>query len=169
MNSKQVVAAASAVLLLVILIYPALSSGSLSISLKSTGISKADHVYVIVKDVWAHRAGQSQSQGWELVFNMTKTLDLVSLVNSPDVIKGNAPAATYDALRLDVSNVTWVYNGTSSNLQLESTQWSSNIDFTVKSSQDLPLIMMVNGRSEILQGENFFTASLNATLANNGP
>ena len=77
-------------------------------------------MYVIIKDVWAHRAGQSQSQGWELVFNTTKTLDLVSLVNSPDVIKGNAPVATYDALRLDVSNVTWVYNGTSSNLQLES-------------------------------------------------
>jgi hypothetical protein len=167
MNSKQVVAAASAILLLVILIYPALSSGSLSISLKSTSISKADHVYVIIKGVWAHRAGQSQSQGWELVYNTTKTLDLVSLVNSPDVIKGNAPVATYDALRLDVSNVTWVYNGTSSNLQLESTQLSSSIDFTVKTSQDLSLI--VNGGSEILQGEKFFTATLNATLANDGP
>lgn len=169
MNSKQVIAAASAILLLVILIYPALSSGSLSISLKSTSISNADHVYVIIKDVWAHRAGQSQSQGWELVFNMTQTLDLVSLVNSPDMIKGNAPVATYDALRLDVSNVTWVYNGTSSSLQLESMQWSSSIDFTVKSSQDLPLIMVVNGGSEILQGEKFFTATLSATLANNGP
>ena len=169
MNSKQVVAAASAILLLVILIYPALSSGSVSISLKSTSISKADHVYVIIKDVWAHRAGQSQSQGWELVFNTTKTLDLVSLVNSPDVIKGNPPVATYDALRLDVSNVTWVYNGTSSNLQLESTQLSSSIHFTVKTSQDLPLIMVVNGGSEILQGEKFFTATLNATLANDGP
>jgi hypothetical protein len=168
MNSKQVVAAVSVVILLVILIYPALSSGSLSISLKSESIPKADHVYITLKDVWTHRAGQSQSQGWELVFNTTKSVDLTSLVNSPDVIKGNAPVATYDALRVDLSNVTWVFNGTSSNLQLESNQLISNIGFTVRSSQDLPLIMVIVGRSETLQGQRFFAATLNATLAN-GP
>ena len=168
MNSKQVVAAVSAVILLIILIYPALSSGSLSISLKSTTIPDADHVYLTINDLWAHRAGQSQSQGWELVFNSTKTVDLVSLVNSPDVIRGVAPTGTYDALRLDVSNVTWVYNGTTSDLQLESTQLNTRIDFTAKASQDLPLIMVVNARSEILQGQRFFTATLNVTLANNG-
>jgi len=166
MNSKQVVAAVSVVILLVILIYPALSSGSLSISLKSESIPEADHVYITIMDVWAHRTGQSQSQGWELVFNTTKTVDLTALVSSPDVIKGNAPAATYDALRLDVSNVTWVFNKTSSNLQPESNQLISSIDFTVKSSQDLPLIIVIVGRSEILQGQRFFAATLNATLAN---
>jgi hypothetical protein len=164
-NSKQVVAAISVVILLLILIYPALSSGSLSISLKSESIPEADHVYVTIKEVWAHRAGQSESQGWELVFNTTKSVDLVSLVNSSDMIKGNAPTAAYDALRVDVSNVTWVFNGTSSNLQPESNQLSSSIDFTVKSSQDLPLIMVIVGRSEILQGQRFFAATLNATLA----
>jgi hypothetical protein len=168
MNSKQLVAAASAVILLVILIYPALSSGSLSISLKSTIIPDADHVYLTINQLWAHRAGQSQSQGWELVVNSTKTVDLVAIVNSPDVMRGVAPAAGYDMLRLDVSNVTWVYNGTTSDLQLESRQLSSNIDFTAKASQDLPLIMVVNARSEILQGQKFFSATVNVTLADNG-
>ena len=169
MNSKQVVAAVSAIILLVIVIYPALSSGSLSISLKSASIANADHVYVRIDDVWGHRVGQSQSQGWELLLNTTTTVDLVSLVTSPDVIKGNAPVASYDSLRLDVSNVTWVYNGTSTNLQLESRQLSSSIDFTVKSSQNLPLVVVVNGRSETLQGQKYFAATLTATLASNGP
>jgi hypothetical protein len=168
MNSKQVVAAISVVVLLVILIYPALSSGSLSISLESKSIPAADHVIITITNVWAHRTGQIQSQGWELVFNTTKSVDLMSLVSSPDVIKGNAPVATYDTLRVDVSNVTWVFNGTSSNPQLESGQLTSSIDFTVRSSQDLPLILVIVGRSEILQGQRFFAATLNATLAN-GP
>ena len=166
MNSKQVVAAISVVILLVMLIYPALSSGSLSISLKSTSIPQADHVFVTINGVWAHRAGQSQSQGWELVFNTTETLDLMSLATSPNIIKGDAPVATYDTLRIGVSNVTWVFNGTSSNLQLESDQLSSSIDFTVRSSQNLPLIIVIVGRSEILEGQRFFAATLNTTLAN---
>jgi len=168
MNSKQVVAGISVVMLLVILIYPALSSGSLSISLESKSIPKADHVIITITGIWAHREGQIQSQGWELVFNSTKSVDLMSLVTSPDVIKGNAPTATYDTLRVDVSNVTWVFNGTSNNLQLESEQLTSSIEFTVRSSQDLPLILVIVGRSEILQGQRFFAATLNATLAN-GP
>jgi hypothetical protein len=168
MNSKQVVAAISVVMLLVILIFPALSSGSLSISLESKSIPEADHVIITITGIWAHRAGQIKSQGWELVFNSTKSVDLMSLVASPDVIKGKAPAAAYDTLRVDVSNVTWVFNGTSSYLQLESDQLTSSIDFTVRSSQELPLIIVIVGRSEILQGQRFFAATLNATLPN-GP
>lgn len=166
MNFKQVVAAISLVLLLVILIYPALSSGSLSISLQSKSIPAADHVLITITSVWAHRAGQIPSQGWELVFNTTRSVDLTSLVSSPDMIKGEAPVATYDTLRIDVSNVTWVFNGTSSNLQLESGQLTSNIDFTVRSSQELPLTIVIAGRSDILQGQRFFAATLNATLTN---
>jgi hypothetical protein len=166
MNSKQVVAAISAIILIVILIYPALSSGSLSISLKSTNIPDANHVFVTIKSLWAHRTGQNQNQGWELVFNSTENVDLTSLVNSPEVINGKAPVAAYDTLRVDLSNVTWVFNGTSSNLQLESDQLSSSLDFTVRSSQDLPLIIVIVGRSEILQGQRFFAATLNASLSN---
>ena len=168
MNSKQVVAAISVVVLLVILIYPALSSGSLSISLESKSIPKATRVIVTITGIWAHRAGQLNSQGWESVYNSTKSVDLMSLVTSPDVIKGNAPAAAYDTLRVDVSNATWVFNGTSSNLQLESDQLTCSIDFTVRASQELPLIIVLVGRSEILQGQRFFAATLNVTLAN-GP
>jgi len=166
MNSKQVLAAFSVFVLLVILIYPALSSGSLSISLESKSIAKADHVMITITGIWAHREGQAESQGWELVVNSTRSLDLMSLVNSPVVIKGNAPAAVYDTLRIDVSNVTWVFNGTSTNLQLESDQLTSSIYFTVGSSQNLPLIVVIIGRSEVLQGQRFFEASLNATLSN---
>jgi len=165
MNSKRVVAAISLVLLLVILIYPALASGSLSISFKSTSIPQADHVFITIKDVWAHRSGQGQDQGWELVYNKTETLDLISLVTSPNMIKGNAPVAVYDTLRVDITNATWVFNGTSNNLQLESEQLTSNIDFSVRSSQDVPLTILIVARSETLSGQRFFAATLNATLA----
>jgi len=166
MNSKRIVAVISVVVLLIILVYPALASGSLSISLKSTSIPKADHVFLTIKDVWAHRAGQGQDQGWELVYNTTVTVDLKSLVTSPNMIKGNAPVAAYDTLRVDISNVTWVFNGTSSNLQIESNQLTSSLDFAVQSSQNVPLIVVIAGRSDVLDSQRFFAATLNATIAN---
>ena len=164
MNSKQIFAAISAMILLVMVFYPPLASGSLSISLKSATIADADHVYMTIDDIWGHRQGQSQSQGWELLFNTTTTIDLVSIATSPRFLKGSVPIAIYDSIRVDVSNVTWAYNGTSSNLQLESRQLTASIHFAVKSSQDLPLIVVVSARSETLQGQKYFTATLNATI-----
>ena len=79
MNSKQVVSAVSVVVLLVILLYPTLSTGAVSMTLKSNKIGNADHVYVTLRDVWAHQTGQSESQGWRILSNTSKTLDLVSM------------------------------------------------------------------------------------------
>ncbi len=91
-NSKQIVAAVSAFVLLVILVYPALSTGTVSIILRSTNIENADHVYVSVGEVWVHRLGQSSSDGWELVSNQSQTVDLVSCGElGRDIRKGAGP------------------------------------------------------------------------------
>jgi hypothetical protein len=165
MSSKQVVAAISVVALLVILVYPALSTGNVSLALKANRIPNADHVYIKVKSVWVHQAGQSSDQGWELIFNSSLTIDLMTLVNDSQLIKGIAPVANYDSMRFDVSNVTWTYHGTSTPIQLESTQLIAHIDFRVTASRDIPLSVVVTGRSDVLQGQTFFLATLVATLS----
>ena len=164
MNSKQVVSAVSVVVLLVILLYPTLSTGAVSMTLKSNKIGNADHVYVTLRDVWAHQTGQSESQGWRILSNTSKILDLVSLQTTAVLIDGKLPAGMYDSVRVDLANATWVYAGRITVLQLESTQLSSKLDFTVTASRSVPLTLMVGGFQETLQGQRFLSASLNASL-----
>ena len=166
MNLKQIIAAISVLALLIILIYPALATGTVSIMLRSSKIANADHVYITVNDVWVHGARQGSGQGWELLSNTSRRFDLMSLVNSSEMMKGAAPVGSYDSVRFDISNATWLFNGTTNNMQLESGQLVSNIDFTCRASGEQVLTVVVNARTETLQGQRYFAATLNATLSN---
>ena len=164
MNSKQIVGIVGVIALLVILIYPAFATGSISVVVRSSSISNADHIYVIIDDVWAHRAGQVSPAGWELVWNKSSTVDLVSLANSTLTLgKGTVSAAQYDVVKLDVGNVTWVYNKTTTPLQVESTEIPTNIEFNVVAGKMSTVTLVLTGHVETLQGTKFFVTQLNAT------
>jgi len=159
MNSKQVAGGISLIVLLAILAYPALSTGTVAVSLRSLVNVTADHVYVTVRDVWAHQNGQSQSQGWKLLTNISRTVDLVSLRNVPLLISGQMPVGSYDSIRADFANVTLVSRGTSTAMQLDSGRLSYNVDFRVQAGKSLPLTMTLGG--QILQGQKVFSMTLN--------
>ena len=164
MNSKQVVGILGIFALLVVLIYPAFAIGSISVVVGSSNISKADHVYVVINDVWAHRAGQASPAGWELVWNKSTTVDLVSLANSTLPLgKGSVSAVQFDMVKIDVGNVSWVYNKTTTLLEVESTEIPTNIAFSVTPGKVSTITLVLTGHEEALQGTKFFVTELNAT------
>lgn len=168
MNSKQVVAAVSLAMLLTILIYPTLSSGTVTVTIKySKTVSNADHAYVSLKAVWAHQNGQSDSQGWKLLSNTSKLLDLATAQGSTIEIVGKLPAGRYDSVRVDLANATWVAGGTITQLQLESSQMNSKIDFTMTASKGLNLTLTIGGSQETLQGQKYLSATLKVALTEN--
>ncbi len=168
MNSKQVVAAISVVALLVILVYPTFATGTISVQVRSTMVDKADHVYVTFTRMWAHQKGQPDPGAWKLVFNQSQTVDLVSVENSAKVLtKGQVSVFNYDMIRLEISNVTWVFNKTTTNLPTEASQLSTNLDFTIIAGKESSITMIVSGHQEIIGSTKFFAASLNATLTSN--
>ena len=166
-NSKQIVAAVSAFLLLVILAYPALSTGTVSIILRSTNIENADHVYVSVGEVWVHRLGQSSSDGWELVSNQSQTVDLVSVESSAVTFaKGQVPVGGYDGIKMTISNVTWVFNKTTTSLSVQIPQLQTNLDFTAQAGRDSAISVVLTGQSEMLGGgADFFIPNITANLS----
>lgn len=164
MNSKQIVGVLGLIVLLVILIYPAFATGSVSVIIRSSSFQNADHVYVTINSVWAHRAGQSSPAGWELILNVSKTVDLTQLASSSAILGGGSiPAANYDMVRLNVGNVTWAYNKTTTPLQVESTDLPSNVEFSVVSGKTSTITLVLTGSQEVLQGSKFFVSQLNAT------
>jgi glycine cleavage system aminomethyltransferase T len=152
-------------MLLVILVYPALATGTVSILFRSEAISKADHVYVNIGNFWAHRSGRTSSEGWELIINQTQTLDLVSLQSTTlQFGKGQISLGSYDSVRMDISNVTWVFNKTTTKLQVQFSQIEASLGFTVQAGKELPVTVMLSGHQEDISGINYFLTSANATL-----
>jgi hypothetical protein len=164
-DSKQIVAAVSVVILIVILVYPAVSTGNVTVLLRSAKIDQADHVYVTVSSVWAHRQGQPVSNAWQLVSNMTETVDLVSLENTTlTSAKQLVPVGGYDSVRIDISNVTWVFNKTTTRLSVQSSQVETNLDFTAQAGQDATITLVLSGHMEEISGTQLFVSKLSATL-----
>jgi len=164
-NSKQLLAAISVVLLIVVLVYPAVTTGTVAVMIKSSKLEEADHVYVSVTKVWAHRKGQEGSIGWELISNETKQVDLTTLENaSAPLIDGQISVSNYDAIKIELSNVTWVFNSTVTKLQISSTQLQAAVDFTVQAFRETALVITLAGRREASGPLEFFVPSLEVSL-----
>jgi hypothetical protein len=160
-NSKQVLAAVSVVVLVFILVYPALSTGTLAVSIGSAKIQKADHVYVTVDSVWAHTSGGA----WKLVSNSTEKVDLVSLENSTKLLgTGQIPTGTYDSVRIMVSNVTWVFNKTTTVIGIASPEIDGSLEFTVGASRATSILILVSSRQELIADSEYYTGTMNATV-----
>jgi hypothetical protein len=164
-NSKQIVAAISAVVLVIILVFPAVSVGTVSVSLASSRISKADHVYITIDRVFAHPKGQASDAGWVIVSNQSVSADLVSVQNSSRFLgSGQIASGDYDSIRIEVSNATWVFNKTTTNLGIASPEIEGTIDFTVGASKPTTILVTVYPQEELIANSEYFTGTLNATL-----
>lgn len=166
MNSKQVVAALSVVLLLVILIYPAVSTGNISVIIGGIKIDKADHVYVTVGGLWVHERGQSNATGWKLVSNQSQTVDLISLENlTKPLATSQISVARYDSFRVSLSNVTWVFNKTATSLLTASSNLDATLEFTLVAGRALTINILLGGHQEVIGASKFFQATMTVTVS----
>jgi hypothetical protein len=159
------VAAVSVVILVIILVYPAVSTGSVSVSLRSTRINRADHVYVTIDSIWAHPKGKASGGAWRTVSNQSVNVDLVSLENSAKFLAtGQIPSGDYDSIRIEVSNVTWVFNKTTAVLGIASPQIDGTLDFTVGAGKGTAVLIALSSQQELIANSEYFTGTMNATL-----
>jgi hypothetical protein len=164
-NSKQVVAAISAIVLVIILVYPAVSVGTVSVVLASTRIKKADHVYITIDSIWAHPKGQATGGGWVLISNQSLSTDLVSLENSSRFLaSGQISSGDYDSIRIEVSNVTWVFNKTRTTVGVASPDIDGSVDFSVGAARTASILITLSSQEELIASSEYFTGTMNATL-----
>ena len=165
MNSKQVVAGVAVVVLIVILVYPSVSTGTVSVSIRAASIGKADHVYVKIGGIWAHPTNQAGA-GWTSVVNQSETIDLVTLQNSSKFLgKGQIASGQYDQVRIEVTNVTWVFNKTTKNLGITSPELQAPLDFAVGTGSGASITLTITGQEQLIANSDYFTGTLTATLA----
>jgi hypothetical protein len=165
-NSKQIVAALSVVALAIIIIYPAVSTGAIIIRLTAVKPENAEHAYVTVNGVWVHQKGQSSIEGWKLVYNLTQTIDLVHPENSSKILPSvQLSVSSYDAIRVQVSDVSWVFNKNNTRLVPEPSQLSAKIEFTVQAGKESTLTLLIGGHREDISGTGAFIGALTVTAS----
>jgi hypothetical protein len=163
-NSKQIVAALSVVALVVIIIYPAASTGTIVIRLTSTKLESAEHAYVTINGIWVHQKGHSSIEGWKLVYNLTQTIDLVHPENSSKTLPGmQLSVSSYNAVKIQLSDVSWISNKNNTRLVAEPSQLSANIDFTVQAGKESTLSLLISGHREDTSGTGVFIGALTVT------
>lgn len=78
--------------------------------------------------------------------------------------KGQVSLGDYDIIRIEISNVTWVFNKTTTKLEVESSQVQSQLDFTVQAGRESLITLVMTGYQQEIRGTNFFVPSLTAAL-----
>jgi hypothetical protein len=78
--------------------------------------------------------------------------------------KQQIPVGGYDSIRMELSNVTWVFNGTTSRLSVESPQIQAKLGFTAQTGRELTIILVLSGQMKDVSGTKFYVSNLNATL-----
>lgn len=139
--------------------------GTVSVSLRSAAITKADHVYVTIDSVWLHPKGQASGEGWKVLSNQSVNMDLVSLENSTNLLgTGQIASGDYDSIRIEVSNVTWVFNKTTAPLGIASPEIDGTLDFTVGAGKGANVLITLTSQQQLIANSEYYTATLSATL-----
>src|SRR5208337_3827409 len=86
-------------------------------------------------------------------YTTTQVLDLVSLENSTNPLAtSKLSVGSYDSVRVVVSNVTWVFNQTTTKLLTASPNLDSSIEFTVATDKNLSITILLGGHQETTGG-----------------
>ncbi len=80
--------------------------------------------------------------------------------------KGQVPVGGYDGIKMTISNVTWVFNKTTTSLSVQIPQLQTNLDFTAQAGRESTISVVLTGQSEMLGGgAKFFIPNITANLS----
>ena len=129
MRAKQIVAVIVLLVVALLIGVPPFLNGGAKMTLSSTTSVNADHLYVTIGEISAHRTDLSGTSAWQSVSNMSTVVDLTRANMSETVALGNLPLGQYDTVRVRVTNATVIINGTSQKVQLDSRLFTVPVSF----------------------------------------
>jgi len=160
MRPKQILAVAVLLFVAFLIVYPPMASGSVAVALSSSSSLTAEHVYVTIAEISAHRAETSEASGWSSVSNRTTQVDLVAVNSTQSVALGSLPLGQYDTIRIRVSNATVVANGASKKAQLSSNVFTASVSFMIQLGGQAHVLLKVTSGLD----ESTGTATLNLSF-----
>lgn len=99
-----------------------------------------------------------------MVSNQSVSIDLISVENSTQLLgAGQVPSGDYDSIRIEVSNVTWVFNKTTTPLGIASPEIDGTLDFTIGAGKSTNVLITLNSQQQLIANSEYYTATMIAT------
>jgi hypothetical protein len=143
MRARRIIAVIVLLVVAFLIVFPPLMNGGVKVTLSSTISLQADHLYVTISEISAHRLDISGPSAWQSISNKSTLVDLTMTNVSEVVALGGIPLGQYEAIRVKVTNATIITNGASRNLQLESSLISVSVPFLVQFGTDVVVTLKV--------------------------
>jgi hypothetical protein len=163
MRAKQIVAVIVLLVVAFLIVVPPLLNGGVKVTLSSTTSVHADHVYVTIGEISAHRTDISGSSAWQSISNESTRVDLTLSNVSETVGLGSLALGQYETVRVKVTNATVIINGTSQKVQLESSLFTIPISFLTRFGADTVITLRVS--AEVQQTSGGVNLKLSFTAA----
>jgi hypothetical protein len=161
MQAKRVIAVAVLVIIAFLIVFPPLASGGVKIALSSSSAVPAEHLYVTVRGIRAHRADTKDPGGWVSITNTSTLVDLAVVNSSETVALGSLSLGQYDRVSVEVTNATAVVNSTSRPVQLASSLFTVPVAFLVRFG--LQTSIMLKAAPELQESPKTMSLSLSFT------
>jgi hypothetical protein len=165
MRAKQIVAVVVLLIVAFLIVFPPLLNGRVRVTLSSTTSIHADHVYVTIGEISAHRADITGLSGWQSISNKSTRVDLTLANTSETVGLGTLSLGQYETVRVKVTNATVIINGTSRKVQLESSVFTIPFSFLARFGADTVIILKVSPEVQETSGGVNLKLSFTATPA----
>ena len=162
MRPKQILAIAVLLFVAFLIVYPPLASSSVAVALSPSSNLTAEHVYVTIAEISAHRADTLEPSGWSSVSNKTIEVDLAVVNSTQSVALGSLPLGQYDSIRIRISNATAVVNGASKKVQLSSNVFTASVSFMVQLGAQAHVLLKVTSGLDESTGSTTLNLSFNA-------
>ncbi len=109
---RRVIFLALLVLIVVVAIVPAVSTGTINVRIATISTPAAlQHVYLKISQLELHTAGLPSSIGWVSLTSGLPTIDLATQPGLPSTISTAVQSGRYDAVRISISQATLVEGG----------------------------------------------------------
>ena len=169
MRGKQIVAVAVLLVVALLLVFPPLLNGGAKVTLSSATSVHADHVYVTIGEISAHRADISGPSAWQSISNKSIRVDLTLTNMSETVALGTLPLGQYETVRVRVTNATVIINGTSQKVQLESRVFTIPVSFLTQFGTSTVIMLKVSPEVQVTADGVNLKLSFTGVPANPSP
>jgi len=132
MRARRIIAVAVLLLVAFLIVCPPLANGGVKVTLSSSPPVGVEHLYVTIREISVHRADTREPEGWFVMTNQSRQIDLSAVNSSQTVGLGSASLGQYDMIRVRVTNATAILNNTSKRVQLPSSVFTVPFSFLVR-------------------------------------
>ena len=145
MAAKRIVAVFLMCVILFLLVYPSIGSGTLLLRVRNIPVKTeqtVEHVYVTYKLVMAHPSNVANDSGWRVVANETRRFELVALSNMTELfVQSRLTLGKYNMIKIQITNASAVINGTEVSLEIPPKDVMISIEFTLRMERETTILL----------------------------